>query len=858
MIGLRLTPVLVSVSPSHHWPPGSIHCLEPTRPDEEIIMRRFAQPHIFTTSTTILLLILASVSHVGAQVCGDLNWEPTEYCGQDAYQVTGTVEMNHDCICDILDVGLFTEIFFGPYHPSADINGDLIVNLSDISYLGTSIGSPVTPCTPIPTIDGCAGNLSLTLDASQVISRGRAESLPHIFSVFIRAENMTNAAALEYALEFSSNLTLINQTHLLGWANAGGQTSGGRTLYIWGTNGTYATGPMNMVELQFAMFSDLNPAWIKLVDFPAMPSSGIQWATQSLDQRNNFELTRNVGINGPDPASVAICPVVHQSPSVTITNPSGNTTASGCVSTFAVEGTATDSDGTIALVEYRVNSGSWFPATGTSSWSINLSLIEGDNWLQVRAVDNQGAYSPTEAVSIIWHEAGNDFDLIITDWSAPTQVTAGCSEISMAATCANTSDCFSSGSFRVGFYLSADPTITPTDQLLTSVGVFDIAAGADTTMEQTLTLSDSGLRGALYLGVFVDDLYELSEDFENNNGASSSFDFPVPAITSIEDVHHDQGRYVRVNLMASERDAPGSATPILQYEFFRRIDALPSAMLANPLALHPAPSYAKNRLSLGEKLAGWEYVGAMPAHGEGEYNLVVPTLADSTVQGIFHSVFFVRAATADPYTFFDSCADSGWSVDNLPPSVPKGLLVAYNGTSGNQLTWEPAVDQDFRYFRIYKGDHPEFVVDPGNPAFSTVETQWVAPLQDGWKTFYKISAVDLAGNESRAVEPALLTGVTENSDLPTRFQLDQNVPNPFNPVTTITFALPRSQYVRLDVYNLLGSRIKSLFDGVKPAGTHHLTWNGRDNSDRGVAAGTYFYRIQTEEFTETRVMSFVK
>jgi len=89
--------------------------------------------------------------------------------------------------------------------------------------------------------------------------------------------------------------------------------------------------------------------------------------------------------------------------------------------------------------------------------------------------------------------------------------------------------------------------------------------------------------------------------------------------------------------------------------------------------------------------------------------------------------------------------------------------------------------------------------------------------------------------------------------MPTEWALNQNYPNPFNASTLISFALPEPTHVRLDVYNILGQKIVTLKDEVMEAGYHNVTWNDDSN-----ASGMYFYRLKTEQFTETRKMTLLK
>ncbi len=94
--------------------------------------------------------------------------------------------------------------------------------------------------------------------------------------------------------------------------------------------------------------------------------------------------------------------------------------------------------------------------------------------------------------------------------------------------------------------------------------------------------------------------------------------------------------------------------------------------------------------------------------------------------------------------------------------------------------------------------------------------------------------------------------------LPSDFTLAQNYPNPFNPTTTIAFSLSRRGKVRLDVFNMLGQRVKTLVDEERAAGQYTIEWNGTDNGGHSVASGMYLYRLQTTDATVARKMVLVK
>jgi hypothetical protein len=88
--------------------------------------------------------------------------------------------------------------------------------------------------------------------------------------------------------------------------------------------------------------------------------------------------------------------------------------------------------------------------------------------------------------------------------------------------------------------------------------------------------------------------------------------------------------------------------------------------------------------------------------------------------------------------------------------------------------------------------------------------------------------------------------------------LGQNVPNPFNPVTRIPFALQSRTRVRLDIHDVRGARLATLIDDDLAAGTHDVQWSGRDDRGRPVASGVYFYTLTAGGETHSRKMMLLK
>ena len=99
-----------------------------------------------------------------------------------------------------------------------------------------------------------------------------------------------------------------------------------------------------------------------------------------------------------------------------------------------------------------------------------------------------------------------------------------------------------------------------------------------------------------------------------------------------------------------------------------------------------------------------------------------------------------------------------------------------------------------------------------------------------------------------------LTAIADNgNNVPVRYELSQNYPNPFNPTTRINVALPKAGKVKLEIFNTLGQKVRTLFDGDLPAGIHKFEFDGT-----GLASGIYFYRIKAGKFVATKKMVLMK
>jgi len=100
--------------------------------------------------------------------------------------------------------------------------------------------------------------------------------------------------------------------------------------------------------------------------------------------------------------------------------------------------------------------------------------------------------------------------------------------------------------------------------------------------------------------------------------------------------------------------------------------------------------------------------------------------------------------------------------------------------------------------------------------------------------------------------------VDETVDIPIDFNLAENYPNPFNARTEIVFAVPSRSHVQLEVYDILGRKIKTLVSGQYDTGYYRAMWDGKSDGGDGVASGLYFYTLRTDKATVARKMLLLK
>ncbi len=181
----------------------------------------------------------------------------------------------------------------------------------------------------------------------------------------------------------------------------------------------------------------------------------------------------------------------------------------------------------------------------------------------------------------------------------------------------------------------------------------------------------------------------------------------------------------------------------------------------------------------------------------------------------------------------------GTVLDSQAGTAIAGATITVSGDRKNYQT------DNLGKYKLGFVEPDEYTISFRKSGFDTVEV--TVTLAEGDNLQEEISLTSL----TTAVEGDI-------SSTPESYLLAQNFPNPFNAGTTIRFAIPEQARVTLRIYDLLGTEIATLVDGVQQQGEHRLNWSGKDAAGRVVPSGIYFYELKTDKFKQSHKMLFVQ
>ena len=238
---------------------------------------------------------------------------------------------------------------------------------------------------------------------------------------------------------------------------------------------------------------------------------------------------------------------------------------------------------------------------------------------------------------------------------------------------------------------------------------------------------------------------------------------PVPALISVKDVPEDDGGSITLRWRKSVLDS-NLYSSVTHYAVWRRLSG--DSYTRNLQNIQAGDSFDGAYVPIdyeGEKIRrvpdvggnAWEWIANIPSHSFDEYAYTVPSLYDSSGSDTHWQYFMITAYTDDPFVYWDSPVDSGYSVDNLKPMAPEGLNgIQSESPQGLLVSWERNAESDLKNYEIYRGLGSGFDMDDASLLTATsdtffIDTQW----SPGAAFYYKVAATDVHGNRS---EPSIL------------------------------------------------------------------------------------------------------
>ena len=281
-------------------------------------------------------------------------------------------------------------------------------------------------------------------------------------------------------------------------------------------------------------------------------------------------------------------------------------------------------------------------------------------------------------------------------------------------------------------------------------------------------------------------------------------------------------------------------------------------------------------------LAYWNFYGELPAN---------VSFVQLNKWGITNLVSAKPAAYNQPFNVPDPPRPPGKI--HVGPKDGHGIMVRFTTEAEGDVDFDTKVG-DMVGYRIYRQSESrvapwEMIADVRPDHLAAIDADTTAPagrfyrdsdITPGKDYWYAVTAYD-DGSQNWARPGVSLEsarwwtwtgyshiGVTapQNPGPPTSvgdavpgaFALSQNVPNPFNPTTTISFTVPTAGQISLSIYSPTGQLVRTLVDGSVDSGQHSIVWDGTDLTGRPAASGVYVYRLTGDQRTITKRMVLVK
>ncbi len=280
----------------------------------------------------------------------------------------------------------------------------------------------------------------------------------------------------------------------------------------------------------------------------------------------------------------------------------------------------------------------------------------------------------------------------------------------------------------------------------------------------------------------------------------------------------------------------------------------PAGIITSPYYEFGAAGYAK-ATQIRPGFGYWIKVNA-----PGKLKISATTVAKEETElaelSKFNSITITDKFNSSQTLYFGENTDGNFPVAyyTLPPSPPAGVLDVRFASQRLVEAYPAQFDGTLQYPISVNADAYPLTVS-WNLANRT-RSFFVENSFDGKKQ----STISLNGDNgsTQILRASSIILTIDSKGLPTEFMLGQNYPNPFNPSTKFEFAMPKNARVDVIVYDILGSKVATLFDGIKDAGYHSVEWNGQNSQGHVAPSGVYFIKMTSDGFSAVRKALMLK
>jgi choice-of-anchor B domain-containing protein len=204
-----------------------------------------------------------------------------------------------------------------------------------------------------------------------------------------------------------------------------------------------------------------------------------------------------------------------------------------------------------------------------------------------------------------------------------------------------------------------------------------------------------------------------------------------------------------------------------------------------------------------------------------------------------------------------------WNIQNI-----SNITLSDDYLGGSHLAHNAYLKGNYAYISHYESGLK--VVDISNPNnitevgyYDTYPQGETSNFNGAWGTYPffnsgKVLVSDIQTGLYVVYFGGAVTHIENNSKPLTAYSLGENYPNPFNPTTTISYQISRQSQVRIEIYNMLGQKVRTLLNDRKEPGAYEAIWNGKNDSGAQLSSGVYLYRMVAGDFVQTRKMVLMK